>query len=79
MRWSSLQNGELLSRAASEFDVFITIDQWIDHQQVLPPGLSMITLKARRNDINSVRPLVPQLLDLLGTIRPGQSVRVSPQ
>ncbi len=33
--WSDLVNGELLGRAASEFDLFITTDQNLQYQQNL--------------------------------------------
>ena len=33
--WSGVKNGKLLRMAAEEFDVFITMDQGIEHQQNL--------------------------------------------
>jgi predicted nuclease of predicted toxin-antitoxin system len=35
MGWSSLKNGELLLRAAAQFDVFLTADQNLQFQQNL--------------------------------------------
>ena len=51
MRWGGLKNGELLRRAALEFDVFLTLDRSIQHQQVLPPELAMITLRLKSNAV----------------------------
>ena len=33
--WAGVRNGELLRRAATEFDVFVTVDQNLQHQQNL--------------------------------------------
>jgi hypothetical protein len=33
MGWSGIKNGPLLHRAAQEFDIFLTVDQGIEHQQ----------------------------------------------
>jgi hypothetical protein len=31
--WQSMKNGELLHRASDDFDVFVTADQNLEHQQ----------------------------------------------
>jgi predicted nuclease of predicted toxin-antitoxin system len=69
--WSSVDNGALLQRAATEFDIFITIDKHIQHNHKLPDTLAVITVKARTNRIQSLRPLVPKLLRVIERIRPG--------
>jgi hypothetical protein len=74
--WSSLENGALLSRASGQFSVFITVDKHIERTQRLPPDLAVITLRARTNRIESLRPLVPEVLQVLQDIRPGSFVRV---
>ena len=73
---SGYENGELLQRAASRFAVFITVDKHIQTTQSLPAGLAVITLRARTNRIQSLRPLVPQVLELLESIRPGTFERI---
>ena len=35
MRWRGLKNGALLNRARDRFEVFITVDKGIPHQQNL--------------------------------------------
>ena len=35
MGWAGITNGELLARAEQEFDVFVTADQGLPHQQHL--------------------------------------------
>lgn len=75
-RWSSLENGELPLRASGDFAVFITIDKHIERAQRVPADLAVVTLRARTNRIESLRPLVPEVPRVLKEIRPGSFVRV---
>jgi predicted nuclease of predicted toxin-antitoxin system len=75
--WGGLKNGELLRKASGEFQVLLTGDQNIEYQQNparLP--IAVIVLVAANNRIETLRPLVPRLLEALAAIRPGQLVRV---
>ena len=74
--WSSLENGALLLRTSGTFSVFITIDKNIERTQRLPANLAVVTLRARTNRIESLRPLVSEVLRVLKDIRPGTFVRV---
>ncbi len=74
--WSSIENGALLSLASGQFSVFITVDKHIEREQQLPADLAVVTLRARTNRIESLRPLVPEVLSVLKNIRPGAFVRV---
>jgi predicted nuclease of predicted toxin-antitoxin system len=75
--WSSLRNGELLDRASHQFDVLITIDSSIPFQQNLDTTrMALVVLSAQTNRIEDVAPLVPQILDALQTIKPGDVVRI---
>jgi hypothetical protein len=74
--WSSVDNGALLQLAATKFDVFITIDKHIQRDQKVPGTLAVITVKARTNRIQSLRPLVPELLRAIERVRPGTFERV---
>lgn len=74
--WSSVDNGALLERAAGKFDVFVTIDKHIERTQKLPGTLAVITIKARANRIQALRPLVAELLRAIERIRPGTFERV---
>jgi predicted nuclease of predicted toxin-antitoxin system len=74
--WSGVENGELLGMAAKEFEVFITIDRRLTENHVPPPSLAIVALKAVNNRVETLRPLVPEVLRVLTTIRPGQVVRV---
>lgn len=77
MGWTALKNGELLRRAADQFDVFVTADQNLQYQQnlrVLP--IAVAVLVADNNRIQSLKPLVPRLLAVLATLEPRTLFRV---
>jgi hypothetical protein len=66
MGWSGKQNGELLRLAADSFDVLLTADRNLEHQQNLTTlPVSVVVLAAPTNRIESLQALVPELLDLL--------------
>ena len=61
MGWAGVKNGLLLGRAAERFDVLITTDQNVEHQQNLSElDLGILVLIALRNDIDLLRPLMPR-------------------
>lgn len=77
--FGSKTNGELLPLADTKFDVLITIDQNIRHQQNMSGRrIAILVLCARSNDIDDISPLVPDALAALKSIRPGQIVEVRP-
>jgi predicted nuclease of predicted toxin-antitoxin system len=76
--WSGLKNGELLAKAASSFDVFVTVDQGIRHQQNLSGvEICVVALAGASNDIRDLEPLVPDLLDALTRAKLGTLIRVA--
>ena len=77
MRWSGIKNGDLLRRAAREFDVFITLDKSIEHQQTLPGDLAMITLRLPDNRAGTVIAKAPLILDALQAIQPGANIVIA--
>ncbi len=75
MRWAGTKNGALLRRAALEFEVLLTVDQGIPAQQNLADlALALVIIKAPSNDINDLRPKMPEVRRVLTTIQPGQVV-----
>lgn len=75
--WTGIQNGELLRLAADEFDVFLTADRNLAHQQNLDAlPVAVVILTAPTNRIESLRPLIPALLQALQTLAPRQLVHV---
>jgi hypothetical protein len=64
--WAGITNGELLSRASGEFDVFITMDAGIPHQRNLAEhNLVVIVLRASSNRLADTTPLMTKVLTLL--------------
>jgi hypothetical protein len=77
MGWSSLRNGDLLSRGADQFDAFLTADQNLQYQQNLSTlPVSVVVLVAKTNRIQDLQPLIPQLLAALSTLAQRTLVRV---
>jgi predicted nuclease of predicted toxin-antitoxin system len=73
MGWAGRENGELLRSAESEFDVLVTVDQKLKYQQsVAGRNIAVVVMVARRNKIEFLRPLVPDLERTLSQIKPGE-------
>jgi len=78
MGWVGTKNGALLRLAASDFDVFITIDRNIAYQQRLQiPNMAVILLVAPNNRRETLRLLIADIRTTLKTIRAGDVARVS--
>lgn len=75
--WASIQNGALLRLAEQEFDVFLTNDQNLEHQQNLKNfDLAIVVLVAFTNDIDDLVPLMPAANEGLNKIRAGEILYV---
>ena len=78
MGWSGRKNGDLLAAAAEAFDVFVTTDRGIPHQQNLAQHeTGIVLLEVRSNREADLAPLVPRVKALLGAIAPGVVLRVT--
>jgi hypothetical protein len=72
MAWTSIKNGELLSLAAREFDVFVTVDRNLAFQQNLGAlPISIVVLRGKSNRLADLQRLVPALLTGLSNLRAG--------
>jgi len=72
-----LENGDLLKAAAGIFDVLVTVDRNIPHQQNLSGlGIAVLILSTKRNNYARLKPLVPDALKALQTIKPGDTISV---
>ena len=77
MGWTSLGNGALLRQAAAQFDALLTADQNIEFQQNLTTlPMAIVVLVASSNRIESLEPLIPDVLRVLETLQPKVLVRV---
>ena len=75
--WSGFKNGELLSSAGEEFEIFLTVDRNIKHQQN-PKGLpvAIVILHAVSNRLETLIPYVPIVEELLKTIKLNSIVEI---
>ncbi len=69
--WSGKKNGELLAlMSAAGFEVLLTVDQGIPHQQNLrAAGVAVVVLFGASNQLADLLPLVPDLLVTLVSFR----------
>lgn len=75
--FSGKENGELLALADKDFDVLLTIDKNIRHQQnIAGRKIAVLIIRSISSDLEDIRLHVPAALDALRTIRPGQFVEV---
>lgn len=74
MGWTSIKNGVLIGLAVSAgFEVLLTCDRNLQHQQNVPAlGLALVVLAVPDTKLDTIRPLVPEILALLDSDpRPG--------
>ncbi len=78
MQWSDLFNGELIDQAVNaRFNVLLTGDSHIKHQQNLGSRpIAIVVLRASNNRLKTHIPMMPEVTELLATIKPGQLVEV---
>ncbi len=73
LAWNRFSNGILLGLAQEEFDVLLTVDTNIYHQQnVALYNIAVIVLRAYDNTYESIVPLAPEVMSLLERIKPGE-------
>jgi predicted nuclease of predicted toxin-antitoxin system len=77
MGWAGIKNGELLTLAEKEFEVFITVDRNLSFQQNLPTfNIAVLVLHATSNRLADLRPLAPKILSMLPTLSKGKAEHV---
>jgi len=70
--WAGLKNGDLQAQGEKQFDVLITMDSNMLHQQNLSKyRIAVIALEAPSNRLGDTRPLMPKVLAVLHTVKPG--------
>jgi predicted nuclease of predicted toxin-antitoxin system len=76
--FKGLKNGRLLQAASGQYDVLVTVDQNLQYQQNLKTlAVAVVVLKAKRSTYPMLKPLMPQVLEILENIKPGEIVVVS--
>lgn len=72
-----LKNGALLRAASGRFDVLVTVDKGLAHQQNIKLfDIGLLILVAKNNTYQTLRRLAPEALRAPEEIRPGEVVRV---
>ena len=73
MGWSAIKNGELLSLASKQFDIFVTVDRNFSFQQnVKGLRIAVVVLRVRTNRLSDLLPSVPELLTAIAEAKPGE-------
>jgi len=71
--WAGLQNGELLKQAEDRFDVLMSTDSNIEYQQQLPSyNIALIVLRSVTGKVAELAELMPDCVEALRVINPGQ-------
>lgn len=76
--FKGLENGNLLRAAAGKYDVLITVDRNLPYQQNLT-DLEIAILSAKRNSYVRLKPLIPQALTALATIKSREIILIQGQ
>lgn len=77
MGWAGVKNGELLRRAAAQFDLLLTVDRNLEYQQNFAGvSLGVVIIHASSNDIGVLRPLIPAVLAAIPHAKPGMITHV---
>jgi hypothetical protein len=75
MGWAGVKNGKLLRLVAADFDVFITSDKNLRHQQNLDSfDLAVVLLPT--NQVPAVEALLPKINKALENISPNDFVEI---
>lgn len=76
--WSGVLNGELLRRAeGAGFEVFVTADRNLEHQQTLTSRrFGVVVLLTRRLKLEHLLPLMPAAREAITIVRAGEVLRV---
>ena len=77
MGWASFKNGDLLAAASGKFDVLVTTDQRLSYQHNGSIfAIAVVVLEARRNKLEFLLPLAPELRKVLEAVKLGEVRRV---
>jgi len=79
MGWSGIKNGALINLIkASNFEVFVTIDGNLEYQQNLRAiNFAIVVLSAPDNTFDTLRPLMPEVLNAMKTIKAAEIIHVN--
>lgn len=74
MGWASFQNGELLQTAVdNQFDILLTADRNLEHQQNIPEfNISIVVFNIPQNKLEYILPLLDKVKQLIGNSEKGK-------
>jgi hypothetical protein len=73
--WAGFKNGALLSQAAVSFDVLLTADQRLGHQQnVSRFDIGVVVIETYDTRLRNLRRLIPDIRNALRDVAPGTIV-----
>jgi hypothetical protein len=75
--WRSAKDGPLLAHAQAHFDVFVTVDGNLEHQQNLRKlNMGFVVVRVPSNEITSYRPLFARIQAAAENVQAGEVVHV---
>ena len=75
--WAGKKNGELIALADQHFQVLVTTDRNLVHQQNLQgKQLIVVTISTPSNSLTSLAALIPRVEDALDTSAPGTTITI---
>lgn len=78
--WSGIENGELLRRASGHFEVFLTGDKNLRHQQNLAKvPLGIVVIGGYGTKLEDLLPLAPRLREGIEGVSAGELVIIEPE
>jgi len=77
MGWAKVKNGKLLEKADRVFDVLLTADKGIPHQQNMNGRkIAVVVLRPKRLRFEFIEPMLARILSAIETVASGQIVVV---
>ena len=75
--WAGTTNGELLKRASSQVDAFVTMDRTLEREHDLSAvPFGVVVMSARSSRVQDLLPLIGAVLAALDGLTPGTVVRI---
>jgi len=74
--WAGLKNGKLLEKVSGLYEILLTIDKRFGHEQKIPADVAVVTVRARSNRIQDLKPVVPEILTALKEAKAGKVTSV---
>ena len=78
MGWAGVKNGQLMTLAEKDFDVFITVDRNLPYQQnLIKYDIAVLLLRAKTNRLADLKSLIPKILNSLPKTKAKESLTIS--